>query len=240
MMNENYISLEKVQFAYKENSLLFIDEVRLASSGIYAVVGNNGAGKSLFMHLASGRLVPTTGEIYLMNNHQKVSLSDSVESRDTIRLLTDDFLGEMREKVLTYLYEIASAYTLQRGDVLHQEVVRVLKLVDLLELQQERVERLSFGQRRRLSMATVFLGSPQFLFLDEPFTGLDSKQIKQRMGYLKKISQDMCIVMSMHDMELLRTLSLQKILFIDGGVVAVLDPTVENLARIEAGLNHEI
>lgn len=98
MMNENYISLEKVQFAYKENSLLFIDEVRLASSGIYAVVGNNGAGKSLFMHLASGRLVPTTGEIYLMNNHQKVSLSDSVESRDTIRLLTDDFLGEMREK----------------------------------------------------------------------------------------------------------------------------------------------
>ncbi|NIZ47182.1 ATP-binding cassette domain-containing protein [Entomospira nematocerorum] len=240
MMNERSLHLTSVQFHYKEQILLSIDDMQLHSYGIHIVAGKNGAGKSLFMHLASGRVPPSIGEVYLKKDSKQVDLYRSISSRYDIRLLSDDFIGDVREKVFTYLFEVATAYVSQRGNALCEEVVRVLKIVDLIALQHEKIERLSFGQRRRLSMAVVLLGKPHFLFLDEPFTGVDMQHIKHIQHYLNKISQDTCIIMTMHDIDLCRNIPLHALLFVDEGSVSLLQPTADNLERMAQGLQADV
>jgi ABC-2 type transport system ATP-binding protein len=160
---------------------------------VFGLLGHNGAGKTTTMRLILGLLSPDTGSIRLFG-------ADGAHPglRARIGYLGDEFgiyPQFTAEETIQYMGEL---FRLGRREIAERRT-RLLKLVGLSTQANVRVKNYSKGMRQRLGIALALLNDPEFLILDEPYTGLDPigrRQLRQLLLDLKHAGKT--ILMSSH------------------------------------------
>ena len=190
-----------------------------------ALLGPNGAGKStLILHL-NGVLRSTDGEVLVGGT-----------------ALTDDTVREIRAKVglvfqdpddqlfMTTVYDDVAFGPLNMG-LAQAEVDRrvhdALHAVGLADVASRASQHLSFGQRKRVALATVLSMTPEVLVLDEPTSNLDPRARRQMAQLLGGL--DTTLLVATHDMDLAAELC-DRAVVMDGGRIAADGPAGELLA----------
>jgi ABC-2 type transport system ATP-binding protein len=154
--------------------------------GVTGLLGPNGAGKTTLLRILATVLAPDGGDVRVLGR-DPFDAGERIEIRRRLGYLPQDvgaYNGFSVREFVDYI-AVLKEHTDRRAR--RAEVDRVLELVDLTGQAYARVKTLSGGMRRRLGLATAFLGSPELLVLDEPAVGLDPHQ---RLRFRELVSND--------------------------------------------------
>ncbi|MBN2581897.1 MAG: ABC transporter ATP-binding protein [Planctomycetes bacterium] len=188
------IELGGVHFAYDGAAAVLADaDFRLDTGQRTALVGPTGSGKTTLLHLMVGLLHPTAGTIRLFGRERR-SEADFADVRGRVGLLFQD--AEDQLFCPTVAEDVAFG-PLNQGKT-HSEAVAIVRetLASLgLSGYEDRVTyRLSGGEKRLVSLATVLAMGPEVLLLDEPTTGLDERTVERIVDILSHLPQAMVII----------------------------------------------
>lgn len=153
--------VKKLTHTYNQTPVIQPLEFTLDFGAGLHVTGANGSGKSTLLRLLAGLLTPTGGEIRWVD---KPSIA---------------FLGHKNglKNDLTVLENIHYAAQFQ-NQTLKQQPEAVFSALGILPLKNQLVRYLSFGQKRKVALAKIFLANYQVWILDEPFVGLDNPALQ--------------------------------------------------------------
>ncbi len=227
------LQIAHLDFQYDKNQPLFEQfNTTIHQGEILGIVGKNGSGKTTLSHLLTGFLMPDAGDIQL--DGQSV-LSQSIKTRaENIGYVLQN-PNHMLTKSTVY-DEVASGLVLREvtTDEIETRVRAVLRLLDLDEMRNWPIAALSFGQKKRVTIAAVLVLSPKILILDEPTAGQDATHTQELLTFLTKINQQeqVTIVIITHDMHLLANFVQRALVVVDGQLLA--DTTPAELLADEA------
>lgn len=227
------LQIAHLDFQYDKNQPLFEQfNTTIHQGEILGIVGKNGSGKTTLSHLLTGFLMPDAGDIQL--DGQSV-LSQSIKTRaENIGYVLQN-PNHMLTKSTVY-DEVASGLVLREvtTDEIEARVRAVLRLLDLDEMRNWPIAALSFGQKKRVTIAAVLVLSPKILILDEPTAGQDATHTQELLTFLTKINQQeqVTIVIITHDMHLLANFVQRALVVVDGQLLA--DTTPAELLADEA------
>ncbi|AUI80139.1 heme ABC transporter ATP-binding protein [Lactiplantibacillus pentosus] len=198
------LTIDHLSFGYEPTKPIINDvSVTLHRGEMISLVGQNGTGKSTLSNLITGFLTPQAGKMVFNG----CSLADqSVKERaDQIGYILQD-PNQMISKTMIY-DEVATGLQL-RGvpdDEVERRVLAVLKVCGLYEFRHWPISALSFGQKKRVTIAAILVLEPAMLILDEPTAGQDLKHYTEMMTFLTTINRDqqMTIMLITHDMHLM-------------------------------------
>ncbi|MBP2241494.1 heme exporter protein A [Cytobacillus eiseniae] len=168
----------------------------LARGESVAVIGPNGAGKSTFFKLAVGLMQPTSGEIHL--NQAQIKKKSLLLQKKIGYLGHESFLYNAltpRENLVFYgkLYKVKN---------IEEKVANLLKEVGLHYFKDIPIRSFSRGMMQRLAIARVLLADPEYLFLDEPHTGLDQEAVSLLNRLIEERQREgIGILLISHDFE---------------------------------------
>jgi len=175
--------------------------------GVTGLLGPNGAGKSTIMHMISGFLPPSRGEL-------TVTTSSHPKERPTWRdpdIYRDVALVPERDSVYAFLtggqFVTSTAKLHQLADPAGA-AKRAIALLDMADAADRKIATYSKGMRQRIKVAAALVHDPEILILDEPFNGMDPRQRLHMMDLLEKLgSEGRTIVFSSHILEEVERLS---------------------------------
>ncbi len=208
MNSDNFIHFQDVTFAYtaeneSETKNIFQNFSADLPGGFVCLVGPNASGKSTFMLLAAGRLIPQQGSVTLFGENIS-SKSEEIRNKtasviyQNMEFEITDVTGSVLEKVFQYgQYE----RNLQK-DMLH-DVKNVFELENILT---RPLNALSKGEMQRTLLAFSVLYGSKSLFMDEPLFAMEAYQKDKALEYLKHYSStnSIPIYVSLHELELSR------------------------------------
>lgn len=158
-----------VEYQSSKGSVRAVDglDLHIAAGEVYALLGENGAGKTSTVEVIEGHRRRLSGQVKVLGIDPAATGRDRRELRDQIGIVLQ---ASGIEPEIT----AREALTLFRSPYRNPRTIdEVVELVDLREFVDQRVSTLSGGQRRRLDLAVAVIGRPKVLFLDEPTTGFD-------------------------------------------------------------------
>jgi cobalt/nickel transport system ATP-binding protein len=230
------LEVRDLAFAYPDGrQVLFGIDLDMAAGERVAVLGPNGAGKTtLALHL-NGILSPGRGEVRV--DGVRVGPDTRAEVRRRVGVVFQDpddqlFLPSVAEDVA-----FGPANLGVRGAQLRDRVDRALDQVGLGGLGDRAPHHLSFGQRRRVSVATVLAMEPQILVLDEPSSNLDPASRRELADVIRSL--DVSVLMVTHDLPYALQLCPRAVL-LDAGEVVADRPTAELLADTRLLAEHRL
>jgi cobalt/nickel transport system ATP-binding protein len=212
------LEIKDLAFAYPDgNQALFGVNLTVGQGERVALLGPNGAGKTtLVMHM-NGIHPAAHGEVRVAG--QLVDASDkanlrSIRSKVGIVFQDPDdqlFMPTVGEDVAFGPYNMGV-----RGAELDQVVIEALELVGMTEFKDRPPHHLSFGQRRRVAVATVLAMKPEILVLDEPSSNLDPASRRELADILRSLA--ITIVMVTHDLPYALELC-ERAVILSGGII---------------------
>lgn len=140
-------------------------------TGIYGLLGRNGAGKTSLLRILATLSAPTKGEVWLNG----VSIKETKKIREMVGYLPQDFSMYQSMSVfgaMDYLGLLSNLPNKMR----RERIYELLEKVNLREKARTKIKALSGGMRQRLGIAQALLHNPQILILDEPTAGLDPEE----------------------------------------------------------------
>ncbi len=218
--DEVLLQADDLEFSYS-NGKKAIDGVSfsLSRGELMCIVGQNGAGKSTFCKLICGFEKPQSGSIKM--NGQDIADLSIKERADYIGYVMQN-PNQMISKAMIF-DEIALALTL-RGvpeDEIRDRVEHSLKVCGLYPFRNWPISALSFGQKKRVTVASILAMGPEVIILDEPTAGQDYHHYTEIMEFLLELNrQGVTIVMITHDMHLMQEYARRAVVFADGRIIA--------------------
>ena len=217
---EKLLEVKHLSFGYTKgqqtlrNVSLSIDKGEMVS-----IVGRNGAGKSTFSKLICGFEDPDSGEITFRG---KNLLKENIRHRAKYIGYVMQNPNQMISKTMIY-DEVA--LSLQKAGLpeaeVRQKVEDTLKICGLYPFRNWPVSALSFGQKKRVTIASVLVQDPELIILDEPTAGQDFRHYTEIMEFLRKLNErGMTVVMITHDMHLMLEYTPRALVFSDGQLIA--------------------
>ena len=195
------LSLKKICFGYPGGQLILNDlDFHIHAGDRIGLVAPNGSGKTTLFHVAMGLLKPVSGTIEAFGKVRKKE-ADFVEVRRRIGLLFQDADDQLFSP--TVLDDVAFG-PLNLGKTREEAVNVAEKTLDFLGLTgfEDRVtHKLSGGEKRLVSLATVLAMEPEVLLLDEPSTGLDAATKEKLIDILNSL--DLSLVFISHEFDFL-------------------------------------
>lgn len=211
---ERAASLAGVRFTYPGGRRALEDVTLTLRQGATALLGPNGSGKSTMISLLAGRLTPTAGRMA-----REGSIGFAAQSTE----LDPEMTG--REHLCLF-----AALTRASRAVVDAAIERF----GLAPFADVTVARLSGGMRRRVHLATSWLGPPALWLLDEPTGGLDPEGRAALEGTMREVARQGAVVFATHDLALAERVADRIVLLLDGCVVE--DASVELLVRSHGSL----
>ncbi len=179
--------------SYKD--VLAVDGLNLEvhSGECFGLLGPNGAGKTTTVEICEGLTAPDSGEVEVLGMHWK---SDAEHLRQRLGIQLQD--TQLSEKLTVHeTVRLFRSFFRQGADASD-----VIARVQLQEKQNSRVGDLSGGQKQRLALACALVGDPDFLFLDEPTTGLDPQARRQLWDLIEEFRESgRTILLTTHYMD---------------------------------------
>jgi len=165
---------------------------------IFALLGHNGAGKTTTISMLTGLLRPTAGEMMVGDQLLSENLS---EIRKRLGVCPQHNVLFKELTVAEHLY-VFSVFKGQKDKKLIQaKAEEIIAAVDLGSQMKTRADRLSGGQKRKLSLAIALIGESQIILLDEPTAGMDITARRQMWDMLKNSKAGKIILLTTHYME---------------------------------------
>ena len=215
---DDLLELKNVQFAYGEKKVLQDIDFTISKGEKIAIVGKNGAGKSTLAK-ALCQFIATEGSYTWQGRDIK---GDSIKERaERIGYV----LQNPNQMISTTMIfdEVALGLKL-RGiaeDEIKERVLAVLKTCGLYEFRQWPISALSFGQKKRVTIASILVLNPEIILLDEPTAGQDQRNYTEIMNFLDELNQKgHTIIMITHDMQLMLDYSDRAVVMLDGKILA--------------------
>ena len=184
-----------------------------------SIVGRNGAGKSTLSKLICGFETQDSGGIYLNGKDLK---DENIRRRAKHIGYVMQNPNQMISKTMIY-DEVAMAL---QGSGLTEEQIRekvedTLKVCGLYPFRNWPVSALSFGQKKRVTIASVLVQDPELILLDEPTAGQDFRHYTDIMEFLQGLNtRGVTVVMITHDMHLMLEYTPRALVFCDGQLIA--------------------
>ena len=218
---EPALEIRDLSFSYTPGQpVLSHIDFSISKGEMVALVGKNGAGKSTLASLICGFMQPDQGAIYL--NGEDLAGYSIKERGEKIGLVMQS-PNQMISKPMIF-DEVALGLQV-RGvaeDEIKERVFETLKICGLYPFRNWPVSALSFGQKKRVTIASILVMNPEVLILDEPTAGQDFRHYTEIMEFLRKIHEDLgiTIVMITHDMHLMLEYTDRAIVIADGKMLA--------------------
>ncbi len=216
-MTTPVLEVRALAFAYPDgHQALFGVDLHVHQGERVALLGPNGAGKTtLVLHL-NGILTAGAGSVSVSG--LPVEKRHLREIRRRVGIVFQDpddqlFSGSVRQDVA-----FGPANLGLRGDALEQRVMAALDQVAMADFADRAPHHLSFGQRRRVAVATVLAMEPEILVLDEPSSNLDPASRRELADILRRL--DVTVLMVTHDLLYALELCPRSVVLSDGVVVA--------------------
>lgn len=215
------LKVEDLYFSYVEGKpILQHIHFDIKKGEMVSIVGKNGAGKSTLSNLICGFYKPTRGTI-LLGGEDMAPLS--IKERGEKIGLVMQSPNQMISKPMIF-DEVALGLAV-RGvpeEEIRERVYQTLKTCGLYPFRNWPVSALSFGQKKRVSIASILVMNPEVMILDEPTAGQDYRHYTEIMDFLKEINETLgiTIIMITHDMHLMLEYTDRAIVIADGHLIA--------------------
>ncbi|MCI9155190.1 MAG: ABC transporter ATP-binding protein [Ruminococcus sp.] len=221
------LTAEKIDFTY-DNGFHALKDINISidEGELLAIVGTNGAGKSTFSKVVCGFEKQQLGTLEFQGQDMK---KYSIKERaDRIGYVMQN-PNQMISKPMIF-DEVA--FGLRQRNVPESEITakveEVLKICGLYPFRKWPVSALSFGQKKRVTIASILALNPQMIILDEPTAGQDYRHYTEIMEFLNELhGRGITVVMITHDMHLMLEYAQRAVVFSGGQVIA--DDTSANI-----------
>ena len=233
--SEAILEMKDVKFSYESGKeILHGVSFKVNRGEMVSIVGRNGAGKSTISKLICGFYKPTEGKI-LFNGRDLVN--DTIKERAEKIGIVMQNPNQMISK--TMIFDEVALGLKVRGvseEEIKNRVFETLKICGLYEFRNWPISALSFGQKKRVTIASILVLNPEVIILDEPTAGQDFKHYTEIMEFLRELNQKgVTIIMITHDMHLMLEYTNRAIVLSDG--VKLADDIAANVLTDEEVIN---
>jgi energy-coupling factor transport system ATP-binding protein len=218
---DNFLTIDHVSYAY-DNGEEAVKDISLSihRGEMVSIVGKNGAGKSTLSKLICGFITPSKGNIYYEG---KNLINDSIKERAEKIGIVMQNPNQMISKAM--IRDEVALGLKARGveeDEINRRVEETLRICGLYKYRNWPIQALSFGQKKRVTIASILVLNPKVIILDEPTAGQDFKHYTEIMEFLKKLNKDqgITIIMITHDMHLMLEYTDRAFVIADGSLIA--------------------
>jgi len=205
IFNSHLVAVDHVNFDVKRGE-------------IFGFLGPNGAGKTTTINMLITILKPTEGKASVLGFD--IAKQDN-DVRNVIGVVPQEYTADEDLTGLENIFLCADLYGIPRR-VAKERALDLLKLVELTDFKDKRVQTFSGGMRRRLELACGLINRPRILFLDEPTLGLDVQTRTATWSYIRKLKKEygMTLFMTTHYLEEADSLC-DRVAIIDHGRIVV-------------------
>ena len=217
---ELLLEVKGLSFGYQKGQQTLRDvSFSIGKGEMVSIVGRNGAGKSTLSKLICGFETPDAGEIFL---NGKPLAEENIRRRAQHIGYVMQNPNQMISKTMIY-DEVALG--LQRSGLteeqIREKVEATLKVCGLYPFRNWPISALSFGQKKRVTIASVLVLDPELILLDEPTAGQDFRHYTDIMEFLRGLNaRGVTVVMITHDMHLMLEYTRRALVFCDGRLIA--------------------
>ena len=217
--SDSILKVEGLSVSYGDNPAIIEDmSFSLKKGERLAIVGKNGAGKSTLAKALCG-FVPSQGK--LTYKGQDISQDSIAERSERIGFVLQN-PNQMISQTMIF-DEVALGLRLRgiKEEEVEERVHEVLKTCGLYSFRKWPISALSFGQKKRVTIASILVLKPEIIILDEPTAGQDYKTYTDIMNFLDSLQkQGHTIVMITHDMQLMLEHSDRCLVVVEGKIIA--------------------
>ena len=217
---EPLLEVKGLSFGYQKGQQTLRDvSFSIGKGEMVSIVGRNGAGKSTLSKLICGFETPDAGEIFL---NGKPLAEENIRRRAQHIGYVMQNPNQMISKTMIY-EEVALG--LQRSGLteeqIREKVDATLRVCGLYPFRNWPISALSFGQKKRVTIASVLALDPELILLDEPTAGQDFRHYTDIMEFLRGLNaRGVTVVMITHDMHLMLEYTRRALVFCDGRLIA--------------------
>jgi ABC-2 type transport system ATP-binding protein len=219
--SKSALHVRQLRKAYKDVLAVNGLDLDVQAGECFGLLGPNGAGKTTTVEICEGLTEPDSGEVEVLGQRWS---SDAAQLRQRLGIQLQD--TQLSEKLTVHETVRLFRSFFRQG----AEASEVIARVQLEEKQNSRVGDLSGGQKQRLALACALVGDPDFLFLDEPTTGLDPQARRQLWDLIEEFKQSgRTILLTTHYMDEAERLC-DRVAIMDHGKVIALGTPRELIA----------
>ncbi|MGB6063312.1 MAG: ABC transporter ATP-binding protein [Desulfomonilaceae bacterium] len=195
--------------------VLFGIDLNLEQGERHAVIGPNGAGKSTLFNLITGKYAPSRGKI-TFNGHNitglpphriaRLGLARSFQVTNIFRAMT--VFENVRNAVVSRNRRRYSIFpVLAKMRTISEETERILDLIGLWDRKDELAGELAHGHQRALEIGMTIALDPALILLDEPTAGMSSKESRETVKLIEKVTEGKTLLIVEHDMDVVFSLA---------------------------------
>ncbi|MCM1498431.1 MAG: ATP-binding cassette domain-containing protein [Clostridium sp.] len=184
---------------------------------ILGILGPNGAGKTTLLRMLGSLMEPTAGQV-VVTDREGLQLTKAEEMKRHIGYLSENTKLYGRFTVREMLTVFGELYDFEKEQI-NQQIEKINGLLQMETFIDNRIEKLSTGQKQRTSIARCLIHNPEIYIFDEPTLGLDIISSKAIIDFMKQEKQEgKCVLYSTHYMEEAEFLC-DRIIMIDKGKI---------------------
>lgn len=208
MKKTSVLKFVGVNLVYQTQAVLSNISFEVSPGDHWAVLGQNGAGKTSLFHIASARLRPSSGLAFVLG--EQLGRTDMRQLRKSIGISSTSVAEQLpwhllvKEVVLTGLYGDLAPWWHAYDKTDRTRAVDLLELAGVGRLSERIFGTLSAGERQQVMIARALMPNPQLLLLDEPTSGLDMgarEHFLERLGALLLEHKGLALLMITHHIE---------------------------------------
>ena len=218
--HEPLLEVRNLTFGYERGRQTLRDvSLTIHKGEMVSIVGKNGAGKSTFSKLVCGYETPDSGEILFQGRNL---LQENIRHRAKHIGYVMQNPNQMISKTMIFDEVALSLRNMGKSEEeIREKVEETLKVCGLFPFRNWPVSALSFGQKKRVTIASVLVQDPELIILDEPTAGQDFHHYTEIMEFLRGLNEKgVTVVMITHDMHLMLEYTPRALVFADGRLIA--------------------
>ncbi|MGM0947300.1 MAG: ATP-binding cassette domain-containing protein [Bacillota bacterium] len=222
----NVAAVKELKMQYGNKTAVDGISFEVREGEVLGLLGPNGAGKSTAIHILSGVLSASSGNVTILGHNVK---KRSKEMKKGIGIVPQDIAIYEEISAEKNVRFFASLYSL-KGEELKARVKEALELVQLYDRKDDKPKTFSGGMKRRLNIACAIAHQPKLIIMDEPTVGIDPQSRHHILESIKELkTRGASIIYSTHYMEEVEAVSDRIIIMNEGKIIA--NGTKEELYR---------